>query len=328
MVDRAAFREDALARFWRFVAERQAVWTRRVVAGEPPPWTPDPVLRRHRFTNVYRVLDPGTQYALRAILARDAPLADRLVNDVWYRLVGRRATHAHVGFVSLDDFDPAAFETALRERAEVGPVFTGAYTVSPYGWLGGRDKVANVARLLGEIVEAVEPLVDELAAADGPAAAYAALRGLPGVGNFLAYQVLVDLLTPLVDGDPVLSLSRDAWAAAGPGARRGLGVLRADGAAASDGDAMRWLHRNQTGAFARRGLAFDWLRDDGGDRIELGLPDVQNCCCEFWKYERAWRDAGGPRRRFRPSAARSVDALRSVYDGYPLSLDPGDYGGA
>jgi 5-hmdU DNA kinase-like protein len=38
--------------FWRFAAERQAVFHRRA-AGEPPPWTSDPVLAARKFTNVY-----------------------------------------------------------------------------------------------------------------------------------------------------------------------------------------------------------------------------------------------------------------------------------
>jgi hypothetical protein len=48
-------------RFWRFVHERQEIW-RKKSAGEPAPWTSDPILRYNSFTNVYRELDRGTLY--------------------------------------------------------------------------------------------------------------------------------------------------------------------------------------------------------------------------------------------------------------------------
>ena len=53
--------------YWRFAAERQRLFLRRV-RGSPPPWTDDPVLLRHRFTNVYRASDRVSQYLIRHVL--------------------------------------------------------------------------------------------------------------------------------------------------------------------------------------------------------------------------------------------------------------------
>ena len=39
--------------YWRFAAQRQAVFFRRV-RGETPPWTNNPVLAVYKFTNAYR----------------------------------------------------------------------------------------------------------------------------------------------------------------------------------------------------------------------------------------------------------------------------------
>lgn len=328
MTDSGAFDGDRLDRFFRFVRERQRVWHRRVVLGEDPPWTDDEVLRRHRFTNVYRVLDPGTQYALGEILGRAEPAPDRLFNLTCYRLIGRQETHAAVGFLRLDGFDADEFEIGLRSRRDRGvPVFTGAYLVAGYSGMGGSDKVENVARLFGEVADRFDGLYAEVEDASGPEAVYRAVRSLPGFGNFLAYQVLVDLLYPLPthDGEAFLPFSPNEWAAAGPGAKRGLDVLLADDADRSDLDAMRWLWRNQAAAFDRLGVAFPWLRGADGKRIELSLADVQNCCCEFFKYEKVRTGSGRTRRRFRPEERRSVEALRRSYEGYPVSVDPADY---
>lgn len=330
MVDRAAFEGDALGRFWRFVAERQRVWVRRVVAGEDLPWTDDPVLRDRRFTNVYRVLDPGTQYAVQAILDRDETAPDRAFNDLLYRLVGRLETHEAVGFQRLDAYDADAFERLLRavDDAADHPVFTGAYVVAPLPGVAGDDKVETVARLFGEIRDGFGRFWTDLVAADGAEGAYRAIRSLPGFGRFLAYQVLVDLLTPLPSGgDSVLPHSPDDWAAAGPGARRGLDLLLDDADGGPDDlAAMRWLHDRQAAEFDRAGLDFEWLRDGSGERIDLSLADVQNCCCEFYKYHDATEGSGGRRRRFDPDDARSTAALRRLYEAYPVSVDAVDYG--
>lgn len=39
--------------YWRFACARQETFMRRV-AGALPPWSDDPVLTQHRFTNAYR----------------------------------------------------------------------------------------------------------------------------------------------------------------------------------------------------------------------------------------------------------------------------------
>src|SRR5437763_13981522 len=52
--------------YWHFAAERQRIFHRRV-RGEPAPWTNDPVLAAHRFTNAYRAADPVSQNLIRHV---------------------------------------------------------------------------------------------------------------------------------------------------------------------------------------------------------------------------------------------------------------------
>ena len=53
--------------YWRFASERQEVFMRRVL-GKRPPWTADPILGGHRFTNVYRASDRVSQYLIRHVI--------------------------------------------------------------------------------------------------------------------------------------------------------------------------------------------------------------------------------------------------------------------
>src|SRR5438132_11164608 len=49
--------------YWRFAAERLAIFYRR--RGDPVgPWTADPILQAYRFTNVFRATDRVSQYLI------------------------------------------------------------------------------------------------------------------------------------------------------------------------------------------------------------------------------------------------------------------------
>jgi hypothetical protein len=55
--------------YWPFAAKRQYLFMRRI-NGEPAPWTDDPVLAAHRFTNVYRAADRVSQYLIANVIYR------------------------------------------------------------------------------------------------------------------------------------------------------------------------------------------------------------------------------------------------------------------
>src|SRR5687768_17836021 len=53
--------------YWRFAAERQRIFLRRL-RGANPPWSDDPVLQVHKFTNAYRASDRVSQYLIRRVI--------------------------------------------------------------------------------------------------------------------------------------------------------------------------------------------------------------------------------------------------------------------
>ena len=52
--------------YWRFAAERLSMYYRRL-KGAVAPWTTDPILAAHRFTNTYRAADRVSQYLMREV---------------------------------------------------------------------------------------------------------------------------------------------------------------------------------------------------------------------------------------------------------------------
>lgn len=304
-----------LAQFWRFVFERQQIWVRRHVEGLLPPWTSDEALRDYRFTNVYRELDPGTQYAIDAILESPVTKKDKVFNVMIYRLIGRLQTHQQLGLQSVDDFDVSEVRRKLRtirERSE--PVFTGAYIVSGYNMMGSRDKIENVCRIFQHLKERFTEFAEQLFAATSSEEAYQAIRSCQGFGNFLAFQCLVDLRYPVksYDGAGVLPFSNDDWACAGPGAKKGITILAAKRNDHTHLQVMTWLRDNQETEFARLDLPFPYLREAQDNRVKISLANIQNCLCEYHKYVKVREGTGRARRRF----AYGVEAEQG-----PLTID-------
>ncbi len=298
------FRYDRLNLFWWFVNERQSIWFKRFVHKLPPPWSEDHTLQTERFTNVYRELDPGTQYVIKEILDIQAPKPDKIFNTMFYRLVGRSETHAAVGFQHLATFDPDYLEYSLKRIRNTSstPIFTAAYMVSAYTQMGSKDKIENVVRLFALLHQDFHIFYSRINSCQSAAQVYEILRSALGFGNFLAYQVLVDLLYPLpvYNNTPLLPYSHDDWASAGPGAQRGISMLLKEEAEVENLDVMRWLRINQNVEFNRLGIQFSYLRDHEGNIIEISLANIQNCLCEFHKYIKITEGTGRGRRKFTP----------------------------
>src|SRR5258706_2193424 len=68
--------------FWRFAAERQEIFFRRF-RGTPPPWTSDPILAKHKFTNAYRASDRISQYLIKNVIYR----GDQSPEEVFFRCI-------------------------------------------------------------------------------------------------------------------------------------------------------------------------------------------------------------------------------------------------
>ena len=68
--------------YWRFAAERQAVFFRKLEGGGPP-WTDDSIIARHKFTNAYRASDRVSQYLIRNVIYD----GDQSVPEVFFRTI-------------------------------------------------------------------------------------------------------------------------------------------------------------------------------------------------------------------------------------------------
>lgn len=283
-------------RFHVFVKERERIRVARA-AGKPAPWTADPILRAYRFTNVHREDDRVTIWIRKCIREPFAKHANLWLMLAIARQINWPDTLAEL-MVSADgswpvgDYNPRRLRAAMLRRQRRGDkLYTGAYMINAqYGKETqlADDKAYFTAYLtIRPLWQAREQV--RLGALSGTLAeAHAWLTQFRGWGDFLAAQVIADLkhtrfLKHALDW-------RD-WAVLGPGSTRGLRRLFGKRVRR---DLKREFDPAEAIALLRR------LRYTDEVLRPLCLQDLQNCLCEFDKYERVRLGQGRPRATFTP----------------------------
>jgi hypothetical protein len=265
--------------YWRFAAERQRIFRARA-AGVPPPWTDDPILRRHKFTSVYRAADRVSQYLIREVIYAGRQDPDELVFRILLFKIFNRIetwellTRALGGQPSWTGYSFAAYDRVLSEAMARGERIYSAAYILPNPGFGEARKHRNHLRLIEHAM--TSDLPESAGAAAGLRELYEVLLTLPSLGPFLAYQYAIDLAY-----SPVTSADERDYVVAGPGALDGISKCFADTGGLSPAEVIGWMDDASHDQFARLGLEFDdlWGRWPT-------LIDWQNVFCEVSKYTR------------------------------------------
>ncbi|MGW0192049.1 nucleotide kinase domain-containing protein [Nonomuraea sp. NPDC003201] len=264
--------------YWRFAAERQRVYERKL-AGQAGPWTADPILTRHRFTNCYRASDRVSQHLITQVIYRGTPeWREVFFRVMLFKLFNRVSTwrllRNKLGEISWSGYSWQAYDAVLSAAFEDGQrLYSPAYVI-PQPPLGEHRKYGNHLRLLELMMATDAPA--KIASAPTMADAFDVLKGHPGIGDFLAYQFLIDL-----NYTSALSFSEMEFVVAGPGARDGIRKCFGPAAQGIEAEVIRYMSDTQEEQFERLGLHFPGLF---GRRLHL--IDCQNLFCEVDKYSR------------------------------------------
>jgi len=263
--------------YWRFAAERQAIFHRRL---ENPlaPWTKDPILATYKFTNAYRASDRVSQFLIRNVIYRGI----RTVKEVFFRTVlfklfNRIETwklfETEFGGIESEEFTIEGYDRALTKAFKAGiPIYSGAY-IMPSGGFSGRKHRMHL-ELLDRMMR--DQLAERIAELGSQPKAFHLLRSYPTIGDFLAYQYATDLnYSDLTRSDEM------EFVVPGPGALSGIRKCFEDFSDYSMADLIRWVCDRQEVEFERLGVEFKSL---WGRRLQL--IDCQNLFCEVDKYAR------------------------------------------
>ena len=274
--------------FLTFIQERHAIHTRRV-AGQPWPWTPDSILQQYRFCNVYRNLD--AQSALVQHQWLHGPQAHN--PDMWFAMVVARLVNWWPSLEAAGlplPWYPVKFVKALNQRKRAGEkVFTGAYMVRAEAVIKGGKAAYLADYVLTPLWQARARTAPR--AGDTLDCFHQRLLDFRDLGSFMAAQIVADVkygANPLADAPDWWT-----WAASGPGSRRGLNRVLGN-------DLNKdWKEGDWRSAFAKL-LAACTPKIEAFKMPRISGQDLQNCLCEFDKYERVRLGQGTPRSKYFP----------------------------
>ena len=286
--------------YWRFAAARHAIYEARL-AGQVPPWTTDPVLVRHRFTNCFRAADRVSQTLIGQVSYRGAQeWPEVFFRTILFKLFNRLSTwrllQEQLGHVRWDEFDRHRYDAVLSRAFFAGQRLYSAAYVMPSPPLGELRKHSNHLLLVEQMMAKSVP--QRVLDAHTMRQAFEVLRQLPGLGDFLAFQYLIDL-----NYSAHLNFNEMDFVVAGPGARDGVRKCFGPASAGIEAELIRYMADKQEEHFDRLGLTFRGLR---GRRLQL--IDCQNLFCEVDKYARvAHPDIAGISGRTRIKQTYRVD---------------------
>lgn len=287
------FTKESMKSLTDFVVARHQVYVNRA-AGKPAPWTKDPILQTYRFCNIYRELDRVTLYVRNHWTAKHMDQ-----KHIWFAMVVARLLNWPDSMDELHPvtpWRPARFLHALQQRQQRGQqVFGPAYIVSTNG-----QSVPKLQYLAEQVLTPMWHAREDLRPVDGMLLSefHANLMRFQGMGSFMAAQVVADVKNTR-DAGLGIRLTADwfTWAAPGPGSMRGMNRLLGNGPLKSGMSPVVFLERlnmlrEQVNAvLVRKG----WT--------PLCAQDMQNCLCEYDKYERVRLGQGTPKQLFRATEA-------------------------
>jgi len=264
--------------YWRFAAMRQELFMRRV-AGDRPPWTTDPVLANHRFTNAYRASDRVSQYLIKNVIYAGLSSVEEVFFrvmlfkffnriDTWERL------ETLAGPLEWRSFEIDRYSRVLDTMMSDGDrVYSAAY-IMPSPGFGHARKHRNHLQLLAHMMASGAP--KKVAKSKSLAEVFQIIRSYQSLGDFLAFQFTID-----TNYSEITDFSEMDFVVAGPGARDGIRKCFTDPAGLTEAEIIRVVAERADHEFSRLGIKFPnlWGR-------KLQLIDCQNLFCEVDKYAR------------------------------------------
>ena len=272
--------EKNVSELLHWVKERESVRIKKE-AGEPKPWTTDPIIRDYKFCNVRRNDDrvsrwihdhwlhpyanhPSITFAMCVARIFNWPETLELIEDLVFH----------------ETWQPEEMRKRIKEYRDQGnKVFTGAYTVSTCGL--AMDKVDYV---IDKVFTPLRKTITNPKEGQTLEEVWEDLCQYQGFSSFMAGQVVADLkyIKPLLH-----ATDWNTFAPLGPGSIRGLNRLH--------GRELGYNVKQQQGTQELLEIQSIIKRELS---LDIALHDVQNVHCETDKYLRLKYDNGKVRSKY------------------------------
>jgi len=278
--------------FFNFIYERHLLFLKKNVYQYPQEkWTNDPILQKHKFCNVYRELDKGTQVLIRNILEnKNLNLEDKIFNILLYRRFNTVDFFDRIPRFEISKFNWKELERKMDADKKRGiRLFNDAYIVCQRKSSTYRPHDKHVQQLL--LIDSIKDKINIIISAINSnriSEVHECLKKIiPMTGDFLAYQYCTDI-----------SYIPELWnhfedintfVAMGPGSKPGIDLLFPNRNGSYESYCqylfdMQEFFFNLLAVRKRKFWSKIYYQDAYYQNKYLSLSNIQNCLCEYRKY--------------------------------------------
>lgn len=271
-------RQEIYDTYWYCAAERQKIFFKRL-KNDSSVLSLDPIFQKYKFCNSYRASDRVSQFLIKNVIYKYSDLneLDILFRIIFFRLFNKIQTweilEEKVGRIELKNFSFEKYSDLLEEiKEKEGKIYGNAFILCANDAFKQGKKHKNHLALLETIFKTTKKL--ELLNSKSLKELFENLKTLPLIGNFMAYQIAIDL-----NYSEIFDFDENDFTCVGPGAERGIRKCFTDLEGKSKEDVIMYMVENQDKEFERLGLNFKNLFGR-----KLHAIDCQGLFCETDKY--------------------------------------------
>lgn len=259
-----------------YINERERMRVRREDQKVKPPWSDDPILPHFRFTNIHREDDKVSRQLAHACTGTKASIV--MFNAVMFRTFNCLSGYNAVGGWT-EHFDVTkSVKMANDFYSSGGTMFGNAYLMVNSMTAGRPKHQFYIEDLFPLVWNDRRAIVKEIRKVGTLQGAMKVFGRYPGYGEFLAYELALDMEMMGVLREPK---DKFTWANPGPGARRGMNLVRGRDVRASQ--PTKLFIAEMQDLFVRASFFVD-KEILSPDRYPFDMRCIENGLCETGKY--------------------------------------------
>ena len=300
------FNGGSLELFVHWIIERYKIHLKKDVNHEERPWTTDPILDNYRFTNVRREQDRQSMYLIDNIVKNNKlTLEEKIINCIMFRCWNVWESMKLLGgpWKKEELLNGSALLTARTVYNQISQdeprhgwftkvFFTSGVKLGMKNLLGVKNFVLGVFDIAQWVIS--NDIANKVLETETQLDAFNILKSIPGIANFLGYQIFVDCTYI-----PEFQFSENEFTIAGPGCKKGLNRLFMDTDGMNSEESVFWLRDNLT-TVAPQLDPKTLMTDLPEEERFLSVMSLENCLCEFSKYHRAYHKESRPKNKYVP----------------------------
>lgn len=267
-----------IERFLYWINERESIRLKKENK-QHLPYTDDQILQSFRFCCVRRMDDKVSRWLLNQWYLPNKDHRNIVLAATLARQFNNTESLEEIGFPFK--WEPKKYEKILNARKARGlTTFSAAYMIT--GTLGG-TKIEQIIWKVADPIHKAKFEVNPTSMKDN----WLRLIPFAGFSSFMAGQVVADLRHAVTGSWK----DRMTWAPMGPGSMRGLNILLG-----LDPHSKKYKTEEFCEELCK---IFDVVKKHLPSIAKrLELHDIQNCCCEIFKYTKALTGVGRPKQKY------------------------------